>query len=138
MNTHRVLIVDDHPIVRSGLRVTLGRRPDLEVVGEATNGREAVQAVAQVTPHIVLMDLTMPEMNGIEATKEIKRRYPDVRVVIVTMHDSVEYAQASLEAGADGYVTKDAGSEELQLAISTALQGVPLRGKTTPTGIAAG
>ncbi len=90
MNRRRVLIVDDHIMIRAGLRAMVGDAPDLEVVGEADSGLDAIRAVAKLVPHLVLMDLTLPGMNGIKATAEIKQHHPDVRVLIVTMHDSVE------------------------------------------------
>ena len=120
---HRILIVDDHALVRAGLRRLLDEDPGTEVVGEAGNGRIAISAVGLLAPHLVLMDLSMPEMNGIEATIEIKRRYPEVRVLVMTMHKSKEYVQASLNAGADGYIVKEAAPEELLAAIHTVLQG---------------
>ena len=118
----RVIIVDDHALVRAGLRRLLGEDPGIEVVGEAGNGRLAISAVDLLAPHLVLMDLAMPDMNGIEATIEIKRRFPEVRVLMMTMHKSVEYVQASLEAGADGYILKATGPEEFFSAIYSVLQ----------------
>jgi DNA-binding NarL/FixJ family response regulator len=120
---HRIIIVDDHALVRAGLRRLLDEDPDIEVVGEAGNGRLAITAVGVLAPHLVLMDLSMPEMNGVEATLEIKRSYPEVRVLVMTMHKSVEYVQASLKAGADGYIAKDAAPEEFFQAIHSVLEG---------------
>jgi DNA-binding NarL/FixJ family response regulator len=120
---HRIVIVDDHALFRASLRELLTREPDIEVVGEADNGRDAIRAVGQLAPHLVLMDLTMPGMNGMEAITEIKRRYPDVRVLVLTLHKSEDYIHASLTAGADGYILKDAAHEELRLAIRSVLQG---------------
>src|SRR5512132_4076735 len=99
---HRIVIVDDHALFRAGLRRLLAEDPGIEVVGEAGNGRLAISAVGLLAPHLVLMDLSMPEMGGVEATLEIKRRYPGVRVLVMTMHKPAEYVQASLDAGADG------------------------------------
>ncbi len=121
--TQRVLIVDDHTLLRAGLRALLIQDPGFEVVGEAENGREAIRAVGQFTPDLVLMDLTMPGMNGIEAVTEIKRRYPDVRVLVMTLHTAEDYIHASLKAGADGYILKDATQEEFRVAIKSVLQG---------------
>jgi DNA-binding NarL/FixJ family response regulator len=121
----RVLIVDDHPLVRTALRTIVDRYSNLQVIGEAVDGPDAIRAVGDLAPHLVLMDMTMPGMNGIEATAEIKRRYPHVRVLIVTMHNSEEYIRASLEAGADGYVVKDAGMDEFRAAIRQALRRAP-------------
>jgi DNA-binding NarL/FixJ family response regulator len=120
---HRIVIVDDHVLVRAGLRRLLDEDPSIEVVGEAGNGRLAISAVDLLAPHLVLMDLTMPEMNGVAATLEIKRRHPEVRVLVMTMHKSEEYARASLDAGADGYLLKEATPEELFEAIHSVLQG---------------
>jgi len=120
---HRILIVDDHTLFRAGVRALLTQDPSIEVVGEAENGRDAIRAVGQLSPHLVLMDLTMPEMNGIEAVTEIKRRYPEVRVLVMTLHKAEDYIHASLKAGADGYILKDATQEELRAAIRSVLQG---------------
>ena len=119
----RILIVDDHTLFRAGLRALLAREPDIEIVGEAADGREAVRAVGQLAPHLVLMDLTMPRMNGMEAITEIKRHYPDVRVLVTTLHKAEDYVHASLKAGADGYILKDATQEEFLGAIRSVLLG---------------
>jgi DNA-binding NarL/FixJ family response regulator len=121
--TQRILIVDDHTLLRAGLRALLSQDPDIEIVGEADNGRDAIRAVGQLAPHLVLMDLTMPGMNGIEAVTEIKRRYPDVRILVMTLHKAEDYIHASLKAGADGYILKDATQEELRVAIRSVLLG---------------
>jgi DNA-binding NarL/FixJ family response regulator len=120
--TQRVLIVDDHTLLRAGLRSLLIDIPGIEVVGEAANGHEAIRAVGQMAPHLVLMDLTMPDMNGVEAIAEIKRRYPEVRVLVLTLHRTEDHIHASLKAGADGYLLKDATLEEFRVAIHTVLQ----------------
>ena len=120
---HRILIVDDHTLFRAGVRALLAQDPGIEVVGEADNGRDAIRAVGQLSPDLVLMDLTMPSMNGMEAMTEIKRRYPEVRVLVMTLHKAEDYIHASLKAGADGYILKDATQEEFRLAIRSVLQG---------------
>jgi DNA-binding NarL/FixJ family response regulator len=120
---HRILIVDDHTLFRAGLRALLSEDPGIEVVGEAADGREGIRAVGQLSPHLVLMDLTMPSMNGVEAVTEIKRRYPEVRILVMTLHRTEDFIHASLRAGADGYILKDATPEELGLAIRRVLQG---------------
>jgi DNA-binding NarL/FixJ family response regulator len=120
---HRILIVDDHTMFRAGVRALLTQDSGIDVVGESANGRDAVRAVGQLAPHLVLMDLTMPGMNGTEAMTEIKRRYPDVRVLVLTLHKTEDYIHASLKAGADGYILKDATQEELLFAIRNVLQG---------------
>jgi DNA-binding NarL/FixJ family response regulator len=119
----RVLIVDDHTLLRAGLRSLLAQDPNIEIVGEAADGRDAVRAVGQLTPDLVLMDLTMPGMNGIEAVTEIKRRYPEVRILVMTLHKTEDFIHASLRAGADGYILKDATHDELRVAIRSVLQG---------------
>ena len=121
--TKRILIVDDHTLFRAGLRMLLAQDPDFEVVGESDNGRDAIRAVGELRPHVVTMDLTMPGMNGMEATADIKKRYPETRVLVVTLHKSEEFVFAGLRAGADGYILKDASREELGLAIRSVLQG---------------
>jgi DNA-binding NarL/FixJ family response regulator len=120
---HRILIVDDHTLFRAGVRALLTEDPAIEVVGEAANGRDAILAIGPLTPHLVLMDLSMPGMNGIEAVTEIKRRYPRVRVLVMTMHKTEDYIHASLTAGADGYILKDATSEEFRVAVRSVLAG---------------
>jgi len=120
---HRILIVDDHTLLRAGLRALLMQDPTFEVVGEAENGRDAIRAVGQLSPDLVLMDLTMPGMNGIEAVTEIKRRYPEVRVLVMTLHTAEDYIHASLKAGADGYILKDATQDEFRTAMRSVLLG---------------
>jgi len=110
-------LVDDHGIVRAGLRSLLDAQPDLEVVGEAANGQEAVEKAIQLLPDLVLMDLTLPKVSGLEATKEIKRQAPQVRILILTIHDNEEYFFPVLSAGASGYVLKEAEPAELLTAI---------------------
>lgn len=120
---HLILIVDDHAMLRAGLRALLMEDPRFEVVGEADNGRDAIRAVSQLNPHLVLMDLTMPSMNGIEAITEIKRRYPDVCVLVLSLHNTEHYVHESLRAGANGYILKDASRDEFVLAINSVLRG---------------
>jgi len=119
----RILIVEDHALVRAGLRMLVERDPDFLVVGECDNGRDAVRAVGELRPKVVMMDLTMPGMNGIEAIADIKRRYPDTRVLVVTLHKTEEFVVASLRAGADGYILKEAKHEELRNALKTLAEG---------------
>jgi DNA-binding NarL/FixJ family response regulator len=120
---YRILIVENHALLRAGLRALLSARPEFEVAGEAANGHDAVAAARALEPDLVLMDISMPGMTGIEAIIDIKRRSPATRVIVVTMHKAEEYVQASLRAGASGYLLKDAGDEELQTAIRTVLAG---------------
>jgi DNA-binding NarL/FixJ family response regulator len=124
MNEKRkILIVEDHTLLRVGLRALLSQDPDIEVAGESEDGRDAVRAIGTINPDLVLMDLSMPRTNGIEAIREIKRRYPTVRVLVLTLHKADEYIHESLKAGADGYILKDATHEELRSAIHTVLRG---------------
>ena len=118
-----VVIADDHPVIRAVLRATLAMDSGIDVIGEAVDGREAIHAVVRLAPDVVLMDLNMPVMGGLEATAEIKRRYPGVRVVIVTMHKGQEYSDASLHAGADGFIQKDASFSELCTAVRSVMAG---------------
>jgi two-component system response regulator NreC len=119
----RVLIADDHTIVRSGLHLLLESEPDIEVVGEATDGIEAIKLAAELQPDVVLMDIGMPELNGVEATREIKTNHPDMVVLILTMHRSDEYFFQVLEAGASGYVLKGAETTELITAVRSVARG---------------
>ena len=123
MNKVRVLIVDDHVIVRDGVRMILEAQPDIEVVGEASDGRQALEAARQLSPGVVLMDIAMPGMNGLEATAAIKQELPDVQVLILTMHEDNEYFFQVLRAGASGYVLKGASSNDLVSAIRAVHQG---------------
>jgi DNA-binding NarL/FixJ family response regulator len=116
----RLLIADDHALVRQGLRGMLEREPDIEVVGEAHNGREAVDLCRTLDPNLVLMDVRMPEMDGLEATRTIRRERPEISVLMVTMHDNQDYMREAAKAGAAGYVLKDAPRDELIGAVRRA------------------
>ena len=122
-NMQRIFIVEDHTLLRAGLRALLSQDPDLEIVGEADNGRDAIRAIGVLAPHLVLMDLSMPGMNGIEAMQDIKRRHPKTRILVLTIHKTDEYIHESLRAGADGYILKDATHDELRVAIRSVLNG---------------
>lgn len=117
MSKIRLLLVDDHAILRDGIRSLLERQGDIEVIAEASNGREALLKVRQVQPNIVLMDVAMPEMNGLEATRAIRAEFPEMKILILTQHDNREYVAPLLEAGASGYVLKRSGGKELVNAI---------------------
>ncbi len=119
----RVLIADDHTIVRAGIRLLLEIETDIEVVGEAVNGREAVALVEQACPDVVLMDIAMPELDGLEATGLIKARCPDTSVLVLTMHRTEEYLFEMLRVGASGYLIKGAETEELIHAIRVVARG---------------
>ena len=117
MKTVRILIADDHEIVRHGVRAMLETHADLEVCGESANGREAVAEVARLKPHLVVMDIAMPEMNGLEATRQILKDNPAIEVLILTMHESEELVRNVLAAGARGYVLKSDVTENLLSAV---------------------
>lgn len=119
----RVLLADDHTILRAGLRMMLDAQPDIEVVGEASDGRQALAEAQRLQPDLVLMDITMPEMNGIEATRQIKRALDSTRVLILTMHENEEYLFQVLRAGASGYILKEAAGTELISAIRIVYSG---------------
>ena len=121
----RLLIADDHALVRSGLRSMLKREPGFEIVGEAGNGREAVELCRILAPNLVLMDVRMPEMDGLEATRAIKRERPEIDILMVTMHDNNDYMLEAAKAGAAGYVLKDAPREELIAAVRRVMNGRP-------------
>lgn len=113
----RVLVVDDHAILRDGIRSLLESQDDILVVGEAGDGSEALEATGTLLPDIVLMDISMPETNGLEATRLIKERFPHVKVLILTQHDNREYIAPALKVGAAGYVLKRSGRREMLNAI---------------------
>ncbi|MFO7964487.1 MAG: response regulator, partial [Desulfobacterales bacterium] len=113
----KVLLTDDHKVVRQGLSTMLGLQPDIEVVGEASNGKEAVELALYLKPDIILMDITMPEMDGVEAARIIHSEMPHIRIIGLSMHDSKDQAEAMLAAGASAYCTKDGGTNILLSAI---------------------
>jgi len=113
----RVLVVDDHAILRDGIRSLLESQENIIVVGEASDGAEAIELVGKLLPDIVLMDISMPKTNGLEATRSIKERFPKVNVLILTQHDNREYIAPALGAGASGYVLKRSGRREMLNAI---------------------
>jgi DNA-binding NarL/FixJ family response regulator len=120
---YRILIADDHTIMREGLRSLLELEQDLEVVGAVDNGREAVRSVGLMKPDLVLMDLAMPQMDGMTAIRELKRRASDTRILVLTMHKTEEHIRATLQAGASGYLLKDASRAELLMAIHSVMSG---------------
>ena len=121
----RILLADDHAILRDGIRALLSDEADLQVVGEAENGRQALEQARALRPDIVIMDIGMPLLSGLEATKHIRRDVPESRVLILTMHQNDEYLAQVLAAGASGYVLKDAAGRELVLAIRQVARGEP-------------
>lgn len=123
MSPIRLMLVDDHQVVRTGLKSFLETQPDLQVVDEANNGREAIERALQSRPDIVLMDITMPELDGLEATRELKKLWPEAVVLALTVHEDKFFFMEMLAAGASGYLTKQAASDELVQAIQTVAQG---------------
>jgi DNA-binding NarL/FixJ family response regulator len=119
----RILIAEDHNLLRQGLRSLVSSLPDFEVVGEGRDGKEAVRQAIALTPDLILMDPSMPGMNGIEATAQIKRRMPAVKVVALTAYKTDEYVREALRAGADGYILKDASYDELVMALRSVIGG---------------
>ena len=119
----KILLVEDHIVVRQGIKALLSDEPDLEIVGEADDGRAALLAVLKLQPDLVLMDISMPGLNGIEATRQIRQRHPEVKVVVLSMHANEEYVFQVLRAGASGYVLKQSDSSEVLTAIRAALSG---------------
>ena len=117
MDTIKILLVDDHQVVRDGLAVMLGRQPDFSVIGEARNGLEAVEQAEELKPDIILMDLRMPELNGVEAMRRIRERDEQVKFLVLTTYDTDEYIFDAIEAGARGYLLKDTSREELFQAV---------------------
>jgi DNA-binding NarL/FixJ family response regulator len=123
--TIRVLLADDHQIVREGLHALLGAEEDLQIVGEAREGRSAVQLVAQLKPDVVIMDIGMPGLNGMEATRQILEAAPGVKIVALSMHSDRRFIEGMFKAGAAGYLLKDAAFEELARAVRTVVSGRP-------------
>ena len=119
----RLLLVDDHPIVLDGIKSHLRTQPEFEIVGDAANGEEAIEKARSLLPDVVLMDITMPQMNGLEATSHLRRQVPDSRVLILTMHNSKEYIAQMLRMGARGYLLKDGSPAELVRAIKAVHNG---------------
>lgn len=119
----RILIADDHTILRAGIRSLLDMEPDFQVVGEVDNGQDAVYQAGQLKPDLILSDLSMPKTNGTEAIERIKSRYPDIKILVLTVHKTEEHVHAALKAGADGYVLKDDTSNELISAINNIFTG---------------
>ncbi len=137
--TTRILLVDDHAVVRSGLRMLLENERDVEIIGEAASAHEAIEAAMALRPNVILMDIGLPDLSGIDATREIKKRVPDSVIVALTIHEDEEYFFKMLEAGATGYVPKRAAPEELLTAIRAAATGqvylYPFAGQAAGTGL---
>lgn len=119
----RILLADDHILVRQGIRRILEEHADWQVVGEANDGRDAVRQTLELQPNVVVMDIGMPQLNGIEATRQITRRAPSIRVLILSMHADEAYITQAVEAGASGFILKDSADTELVKAVTAAIQG---------------
>ncbi|OIR14604.1 oxygen regulatory protein NreC [mine drainage metagenome] len=119
----RILLVEDHTLLRQGLCSLLSSDPNIEVIGEADNGKDAIRLAVTLAPNLILMDLSMPGTNGTESIREIKKRYPGIKILVLTVHMAEEYIREALHAGADGYVLKHATRDELILAIKSVLNG---------------
>lgn len=119
----RIVLADDHALIRSGIATLLQGSKDIEVVGEASNGEEALERIRELNPDVVVIDLSMPKLSGIEATKIITKRFPSTRVIVLTMHENEEYIYQIVRSGAGGYVLKSAGKEELSSAIRAVAAG---------------
>ena len=122
-STIRVLLADDYSLVRAGIRTLLDRIKGVEVVGEAADGHEALQMIRDLRPDVAMLDITMPGLSGFEVLEESIRLFPDLRVIILTMHDAAEYALRALSAGAVGYLPKSAAANELEQALDTVVRG---------------
>ena len=118
-----ILLVDDHPLFRKGLRLLLEEQADFRIVGEAGDGRKAIELVRNLSPEVVIMDITMPEFNGIEATREIVSEHPSAKVVALSMHSGKSFVEGMLKAGAAGYILKKSVPEDLVNAIRMVIQG---------------
>ncbi|SLN13158.1 Oxygen regulatory protein NreC [Pseudoruegeria aquimaris] len=123
MTKTRVVIVDDHPMVTEGIQAILETYDDIEIVGTLTNGQEAIDSVLKLAPDVMLLDLNMPQVNGLSATEIILEKRPETRILILSMHDSAEYISTALSHGALGYVLKDVPTEEIKTAIDTVMAG---------------
>jgi len=119
----RIVIAEDHTILREGLKSLLSSNPDFEIIGEAEDGREAIRCVEKFKPDLILMDLSMPRINGLDAIKEIKKRFSETKILVLTVHKTEEYILATLKSGADGYILKDSTHAELVLAVKNVLSG---------------
>jgi two-component system response regulator NreC len=119
----KIMVVDEHKIVREGLATLIAKQPNMEIVGEATDGREALDLVEKNTPDLILMDVTMPNLNGIEATRRIKLKNPEIEIIALSLHSERQFVLGMIRAGASGYLIKQCTFDELVLAINTVMEG---------------
>jgi DNA-binding NarL/FixJ family response regulator len=119
----KIMVVDEHKILREGLSTLINKQPNMETIGEATDGREAIETVNKLSPDLVLMDVTMPNLNGIEATRKIKSKNPDIEIIALSLHSDRRYVLGMLDAGASGYLLKECAFDELVRAINTVMSG---------------
>lgn len=119
----KIMVVDEHKIVREGLATLIAKQPNMEIVGEATDGREALALVEKSTPDLILMDVTMPNLNGIEATRRIKSKNPEIEIIALSLHSERQFVLGMIRAGASGYLIKQCTFDELVLAINTVMEG---------------
>jgi len=130
-----VVLADDHPLMRKALRVTLESEPDIVIVGEAADGVEAVEMAERLNPDLIIMDVTMPNMNGIEATRKIKDKNPNIAILVLTVHDDTEHIMGMLDAGAAGYVTKSIFDQELLKSVRAVISGETVIGPPILKGV---
>ena len=123
MTTHRIMIADDHAVLRDGLRLLLSSYPQFEVIGEADDGMTAVATALQIKPDVLLLDIAMPNMRGIEAILELKRLEPEIKILVLSMHDREEYVLQAMKNGADGYILKKSAAAELVAALNHVISG---------------
>ena len=123
MKKHSILLVDDHSILRSGLRSIINSLDNFEVIAEADNGKDALKITLELKPDLLLTDLSMPKTNGTECIRQLKKRMPEIKILVLTMHSTEEHVHAALEAGADGYILKDDCDDELIIAIQNIIDG---------------
>ncbi len=119
----KIIVVDEHKIVREGLSSLINKQPNMKTIGEATDGREAIEIVNKLLPDLVLMDVTMPNLNGIEATRKIKTKKPNIEIIALSLHSDRRYVLGMIDAGASGYLLKECAFEELVRAINTVMEG---------------
>jgi len=117
----KIIVVDEHRILREGLSTLIAKQPDMEIIGEATDGREALDLADKLSPDLILMDVTMPNLNGIEATRKIKSKNPDIEIIALSLHSDRRYVLGMIDAGASGYLLKECAFEELVRAINTVM-----------------